>query len=160
MKKGLLLAATLISLSLVGYSQESQETFSFSFIEDKLDDSSVDLATVGGHYLGSDIAIKLELLKGSYTWKEEGTPNSPTSKTVVEKPAIYYSLKKLDKYYKQAIKKGEVTEDEAKDEFIKALDIALFIRYQETAAFETKLRELKEESDIALLFTEKVKLEF
>lgn len=160
MKKGLLLAATLISLTFVGYSQESQETFSFSFIEDKLDDSSVDLATVGGHYLGSDIAIKLELLKGSYTWKEEGTANSPTTKTVVEKPAIYYSLKKLDKYYKKAIKKGEVTEDEAKDEFIKALDIALFIRYQETAAFETKLRELKEESDIALLFTEKVKLEF
>jgi hypothetical protein len=53
-----------------------------------------------------------------------------------------------------------VTEEAARDEFVKALDIALFIRYQETAAFEDKLRELKEESDIALLYTKKVKLEF
>ncbi|MEQ8687792.1 MAG: hypothetical protein RIE86_20975 [Imperialibacter sp.] len=159
MKRGLLLATMFIGMSFSGYSQES-DVFSFNFVEDKLDDSSVNMAAVGSHYMGSDIAVKLELLKDSYTWKEEGTPNSPTTKTVVEKPAIYYSLKKLDKYYKKAIKKGDVTEEAARDEFVKALDIALFIRYQETAAFEDKLRELKEESDIALLYTKKVKLEF
>lgn len=159
MKKGLLLAALVIGLSYTGFAQDG-EVFSFSFLQDKLDDSSVDMATVGNHYLGDRIAKKLELLKSSYTWKEEGTPNSPTTKTVVEKPAIYYSLKKLDKYYKKAIKDGQISESEALDQFAKALDIALFIRYQETKAFEEKLRELKEESDIALLYTKKVKLEF
>lgn len=159
MKKGLLLAAMFIGISVAGYSQDS-DVFSFNFVEDKLDDSGVNMAAVGDHYLGSDIAVKLELLKNSYTWKEEGTPNSPTTKTVVEKPAIYYSLKKLDKYYKKAIKQGALTEEAAKEEFVKALDIALFIRYQETTAFEDKLRDLKEDSEIASLYTKKVKLEF
>jgi hypothetical protein len=83
MKKGLLLAAVFVGLSLAGYSQES-DVFSFNFVEDKLDDSNVNMAAVGGHYLGSDIAVKLELLKDSYTWKEEGTPNSPTTKLLLK----------------------------------------------------------------------------
>ncbi len=159
MKKGLLLIAMFIGISFAGNAQDT-DVFSFNFVEDKLDDSNVNMASVGEHHLGSDIAVKLELLKDTYTWKEEGTPNSPTAKTVVEKPAIYYSLKKLDKYYKKAIKGGDMTTEEAVEGFTKALDIALFIRYQETQAFEDKLRELKEESDIALLYTKKVKLEF
>jgi hypothetical protein len=53
-----------------------------------------------------------------------------------------------------------LTEEAAKEEFVKALDIALFIRYQETTAFEDKLRDLKEDSEIASLYTKKVKLEF
>ncbi len=159
MKKVLLLAAMFFAVSYSGIAQDA-DVFSFNFIEDKIDDSSVDMGSLSDHYLGLDIAKKLQLLKDSYTWKEEGTPNSPTTKTVVEKPAIYYSLKKLDKYYKKAIGKGEISEAAAKDEFVKALDIALFIRFQETDAFESKLRELKEDSDIALLYTKKVKLEF
>jgi len=159
MKKVLLLSAMLFVASYSGIAQDA-DVFSFNFIEDKIDDSSVDMGSLSDHYLGLDIAKKLQLIKDSYTWKEEGTPNSPTMKTVVEKPAIYYSLKKLDKYYKKAISKGEISEADAKDEFVKALDIALFIRYQETEAFESKLRELKEDSDIALLYTKKVKLEF
>lgn len=160
MRKAFLLLGFVIGICFTNAAQEGGEVFSFVFLEDKLDDSSLNGSSIPNHYLGDDIAKKLELIKNTYTWKEEGTPNSPTSKTIVEKPAIYYSLKKLDKYYKKAIKSGSITEEEARDEFTKALDIALFIRYQETAAFESKLRELKEESDIALLYTKKVKLEF
>lgn len=160
MKKVFLLFSLVLRIGFSGYAQESAEIFSFNFLEDRLDDSGISDATVSKHYLGTEIAKKFELIKSTYTWKEEGTPNSPTSKTIVEKPAIYYSLKKLDKYYKKAIKKGSITEEEAKNELTKALDIALFIRYQETDAFESKLRELKEEADIALLYTKKVKLEF
>lgn len=160
MKRVFLLFGLFLGICRVTLAQEQPETFSFNFLEDRLDASGISEATISNHYLGVDIAKKLELLKSTYTWKEEGTPNSPTSKTIVEKPAIYYSVKKLDKYYKKAIKKGEISEEEARNEFTKALDIALFIRYQETAAFESTLRQLKEESDIALLYTKKVKLEF
>ncbi len=160
MKRAFLLLALFIGVGFVSQAQEEAGTFSFNFLEDRLDASGISEASIPGHYLGVDIAKKLELLKSTYTWKEEGTPNSPTSKTIVEKPAIYYSVKKLDKYYKKAIKKGEISEEEARDAFTKALDIALFIRYQETDAFESTLRTLKEESDIALLYTKKVKLEF
>lgn len=159
MKKALLLLALVLGVVCSGISQDS-DVFAFDFVEDKLDDSNLDLALVGDHYLGSEVAKKLALLKDSYTWREEGTANSPYSKTIVEKPAIYYSVKKLDKYYKKEIKKGNLSEDEARDQFIKSLDIALLIRYQQTEAFEDKLRELKEDSDIAQLYTEKVKLNF
>lgn len=154
------IAALFSAGVVVAQDSASDDVFYFDFMEDKLDESSVDMSIVGKHYLGDGIAKKLQLLQESYTWEEAGTPSSPGTKTIVEKPSIYYALKKLSSGYKKKVKKGEMSEEEALDELTKALDIGLFIRYQNTEEFEAKLKELKSPEEIAYLFTKKVQLQY
>ena len=151
----------MFSVSLMGYSQSADEDiFYFDFMADKINDSEIDVAYLKSHPLGLDVAKKLELLRESYTWTEEASATVPRDRTIVEKPAIYYSVQKLNGHYKKAVKKGLMSEAEAKSALISAIDIALVIRYQQTMDLETKLREFKDKEDIAALYSEKVKMQY
>ncbi len=48
-----------------------EEMFHFRAMEDKLDDSAIDLAFIRGHFMGEEVAKKLYLLRERYTWVEE-----------------------------------------------------------------------------------------
>ncbi|MGD1842208.1 MAG: hypothetical protein ACFB0B_15120 [Thermonemataceae bacterium] len=67
-------------------------------------------------------------------------------------------MKKLNKFYKKDIKKGAMSEEEAREKLNKSLDIAVSIRYQDTSEFESELKGVKERAAIESLF-EKVTLE-
>ena len=108
---------------------------------------------VPNHYLGPEIGLKTYLLKGLYTEVEEGNEINPVDKTIVFKPAIYYSMKKLNNYYKKAVKKGIITEQEAIDKMNTYLDICLAIYLQETQQFETELKKYKKTEDIDAVFS-------
>jgi polyhydroxyalkanoate synthesis regulator phasin len=157
MKKMLqfLLVGILITLSV---SVKAQETFSFRYNMEEQSEIQ-DINDLKEHFLGEDIAKKFLLLKESYTYmiEDELTQNRST---IVEKPSIYYSCKKVSKYMKKAIKKGNITEDEARAQLDNILNIALNIRYQETEKVEEILWEIKDPNQLMAFYKDKVKLEF
>jgi hypothetical protein len=163
MKKILLTVLSAFCLAFVTFAQsaDKEDVFYFNYVEGKLDDSEIDENFISSHSFGNEIAKKLELMKQAYTWRTEGTPTNPVAQTVVEKGAIYYAIKnKLNSHYRKAVKKGQMEEEAAKAEFASAIDVALFIRYQQTDEFESKLRDLKDAEDIAMLFVKKVKIQY
>ena len=161
MKRVLLILGLAFGITMAGYSQSADEdVFYFDFMADKIDDSEIDVTYLRAHPFGVDVAKKLELLRESYTWKEEASATVPRDRTIVEKPVIYYAMQKLNGHYKKIVKKGAMDEEEAKMALINAIDIALVIRYQQTAQFETTLRNYKKGEELAPVFAEKVKMQY
>jgi hypothetical protein len=151
MKRVLTLGLVLCALT-VGSRAQEVENFTFYNDLDRVD-TNVDPLMVPNHYLGPEIGLKTYLLKGLYTEVEEGNEINPVDKTIVFKPAIYYSMKKLNNYYKKAVKKGIITEQEAIDKMNTYLDICLAIYLQETQQFETELKKYKKTEDIDAVFS-------
>lgn len=138
----------------------SQEIKKFVF-NDNLRDTvnlKLDYAFAGNHFLGSQIANKFYRMQETYTYIEKGTPTSPSDKTVVQKPVIFYAVKKLNPYYKKAIKKGEISEKEAIKQLGRTLDLAYVIFNQNTTEFEAYLKENKNPEETLKAF-EMIKLE-
>lgn len=134
---------TLATTFILATASAQDVSFTFNYIQEELRDTESDPSMMEEHHLGFEIAKKFQLLKESYTYEEPPTATNPTPRTVVEKPAIYYSVKKIDKHYKRAIRKGEITEDEARKQLNNILNIALNVRFQETEKFEEMLWNLK-----------------
>lgn len=107
---------------------------------------------VKSHFLGDEFATQMQLLKEMYTYEEEDEI-SKTVSTVVEKSSIYNSVRKINKYLKKALKSGDLTEEQAKAQLTKTLQVALNIRYQETSELESELWKTKKPEAIADLFT-------
>lgn len=151
MKRVLTLGLVLCAL-IVGSRAQEVENFTFYNDLDRVD-TNVDPLMIPNHYLGSEIGLKVYLLKNLYTVVEEGNEINPVDKTIVFKPAIYYSMKKLNNYYKKAVKKGIITEQEAKDKMNAHLDVCLSIYLQETSQFEVELKKYKKTEDIDAVFS-------
>lgn len=151
MKNVLTLVFVLVLSSAI-----AQDTFTFNYIDAKLDDSELSPTAVKPHYLGEGISKKIALVENDYTWMEEASATSLSPKTVVEKFPIYSSIKKLNRHYKKAVKKGGISKDEAEMKFVRALDIALCIRFQDTRALEAELNKIKDINELENLFTSKV----
>ncbi|MEM9324485.1 MAG: hypothetical protein AAGA85_02470 [Bacteroidota bacterium] len=137
----------------------AQETFSFDYLEEKLDDSEVNPVDIRKNYFGDDVARKMQHLADEYTWLQEPTPTNPVPQRITEKYWVYNSIKKLQAYYKKAVKRGVVSKDAAVDELIRAADIGLCIRYQNTMELEEYLQTLKKDSDLASLYANNIYLD-
>ena len=101
MKRILLTATTVLAVFLVS---AQSDVFTFKPVPRNLDDSQVDLSQVKDHFLGQEIAVKLEILKNSYTWIQPGDAVKPTPSQIIEKPNIYLNIKKIEKFYKSSSK--------------------------------------------------------
>jgi len=137
----------------------AQETFRFDYMEDKLDESELSPLDVKKNYFGDQVARKMALLSDAYTWVQEPTPTSPVPQRVTEKYWVFNSVKKVVSYYKKASKKKIVTEEVALSEVVKALDIGLCIRYQDTQRFEEYLQTLRSDEQLANLFANDIFLD-
>lgn len=140
--------------------QSGDDTFYFRAKQDKIDASNLNMSFVGSHFMGDEIAKKLYLLKETYTWKEEASPLVTTPTTHIEKPDIYYTVKKLEKYYKKGIRKGWIEEKDAVAQYSRVLDIALFIYDQQTQDLENLLDNIKDEDQVLSVFTDKIELSY
>ena len=76
----------------------------FEFIKKQLHE--IDLSLVRSHKLGEDVALYLHLLEQEYTYITEAAPGSFSGRLVVQKPAIYNSIYRIDKYCRKLMKKG------------------------------------------------------
>ena len=139
-----LLFGTITSISAQKYEFEYQEK-----------EQAEPDGTVTRHFLGDQIATKMFLLRKSYTYSVRDEI-SRVDKTEIEKPSIYYSVNKVNKYVKKSIKKGQMTEGQAKETLTKVLDVAINIRYQETEELEKELWSTKDPVAIASIFNESI----
>jgi hypothetical protein len=132
-----LLIAIIMAL---GLHVSAQDSFTFKNKSVKIE---ADYGMASTHYLGPEIANKMYLFKQTYTYVEAGTPMSPGDKVIVQKPTIFYAVRKLDKHYKKLMKKGTITESEAREKMGRILDISYIIFDQDTGEFETYLKKMK-----------------
>ena len=133
------------------YAQESP-SFEFEEKSDMLDVSEVDPVDIRKHILGDEIAKKMVLFSDVYTTVEPASPTSPVEKTVIRKPNIYNSVKKLSKYYSKLVKKSQIDSVDAFEKFSHCIDVAISIAYQNTTMFESELKKTKGPEDIYKLF--------
>jgi hypothetical protein len=117
---------------------------------------TIDVDEVESHYLGQQIAEKMYLLKDAYTSVQQATPTSPSEKTIVEKPTIYYAVNKLNRKYKREIRKGHIEEHQVKENLSGVIIKALSLLHAETEAFEAELKKAKSPAEIMLVFNKVV----
>jgi len=154
MKRVLLSAVIFLGMvSAVSAQAGAEDTFYFDNDLANIKELNIDPDFISKHYLGEDIAVKMHLLKETYTYIERGDDLNPLDKTIVNKPTIFYSMKKLNNYYKKKLKKGGLSQEEAKDKLDHYLDICLAIYLQSTDSFEEALRSSKGQDEIDGVFS-------
>ncbi len=152
MKRVILLLFVVLTGSSLLRAQDGEKFYFYNDV-DKALEVNIETYKVPSHYLGEDIALKMYLVEQTYTIVEEATSVNPVEKTIVNKPSIFYSIKRLNKYYKRAIRKGEMTEEEVKTRLNNYLDICLSIYRQDTNLFEEALKNSKEKDEIVAVFS-------
>lgn len=131
---------------------DNNKTFEFYKQLDNANEVNVVESFIPNNFLGDEIARKYYILQELYTYEEEGSPTSPGTKTIVEKPNIYYAIKKLNRHYKKMVKKDKLSLEEAVEDFGHFLNIGISIVYQPTKKFEEYLDNLKKPEELISAF--------
>jgi viroplasmin and RNaseH domain-containing protein len=121
---------------------------------------SITAEMAGDHIFGETIAKKIYLLESKYTSEVEIVPGNPQTRTVIRKPLIYETVKRIEKLLKKEVKKGTLTSDSATTSLNKVLDVALNILASDTENFESAIEALDNTESKLLLFTNQVKLNY
>jgi len=112
----------------------------------------------GEHAFGDVIAKKVYLLDQKYKSEVALIPGNPQTKTVIQKPVLYDAVKRIEKYLKKSVKKGEISLDSATYLYNKVLDVALSIKNANTTNFEDAVSSAENEAAKIELFTKRVNL--
>ncbi|MEO9804304.1 MAG: hypothetical protein ABJF04_13690 [Reichenbachiella sp.] len=140
----------------VTVSVQAQE-FVFDYNEMEMEETESNLAS-SQHPFGTEFTEMMQLLREFYTSEERNTI-SQTTTPIVEKPSIYYSVKKTNKHLVKAVKKGHMDVEDAKKELGDILVKALNIRYQNTEALEEKLGKIKDTEMLLAFYGKDIKLD-
>lgn len=132
--------------------------FRASTIDYDLNSISKDM--IGEHFLGDQIARKLYLLDSKYTYQVEIVPGNPQTKTVIRKPVIYDAVRKIERYFRKSVKKGDVSIETATQEFNQVLDVTFNVLTADTDSFEKAIIKTNDANSVTNLFTKQVKLIF
>jgi rRNA maturation protein Nop10 len=119
--------------------------------------STSEVVASSSHYLGNEIARKYAVFNDLYTYTISAEVLNTGKQTVISKPAIYNSVKKLNRYYRKMIRKNEISEEEARTRYNHVLDVAISVFTQSTEALENELRQARKHDEIAEVF-QRVKL--
>lgn len=114
----------------------------------------------GSHPFGEIIAKKCYLLDEKYTSQVALTPGNPASKTVIKKPVIYESVKRIERDLKKSVRKGEISLNTATNDLNAVLDVALNIITVDTGLFENAIKSAGDTNSIIELFTKRVILNY
>lgn len=121
---------------------------------------NVDPQLIGSHFLGDEIARKMYLLDKTYTFETKTAPGNPATTTSIRKPVIYNSVKKVESYLKKCVRKREISQEVAAQQFNKVVDVALDVFFQNTDALENQIKSTDRASDLLDLYTQRVRLNF
>ena len=135
-------------------------SFEFRASDNNNDLKAISSEMIGEHFLGKLVAEKLYLLNSKYTYEVPIVPGNPQTRTMIRKPVIYDAVKKIERYLKKSVKKGELTTEIASAEFNKVLDVAFNVLTAETASFEKAIGETTDANSLTNLFTKQVNLVF
>lgn len=105
------------------------------------------------HLLGDEIAGKWTLVNEMYLRKGEISVGFSTSYVETVKPSVFNAVCKVNNYYKKAVNKGLIQQEEAQKQFSRILDCAVAIFHcDETEKFESALLKIREPEQIIQLF--------
>lgn len=141
---------SLLSYALLPAQEKVQFTFR-SHLNDEEYKKPYD-QSMGSSILGTEVARKMYIVRNTFTYVEEPTPTSPTPKTIIRKPRIYNSVKKLVSYYEKMAKKGLMPVEQAAANAILVLDKAYSAFYGNSDNFEQFLKSAKKPEQIEEAF--------
>jgi hypothetical protein len=146
-----ILSVALFLCAIGSVMAQSNEFLFANNLKDTLN-LKIDYSISGNHVLGSNVARKMLLLQETYTFVERGTLTAPGDKTIVKKADIYYAVKKLNVYYKKAVKVGTIDSKEAAVKLTAVIDKSYSMFYEDTKKFEEYIRTQKKPEDIQKAF--------
>jgi len=139
-------------------STTSLPVFEFRIYSSAQDFSSVPKDMIEEHVFGELVSQKLYLLDSKYTYEVPIVPGNPQTRTMVRKPVIYDAVRKIERYLKKSVKKGEVSIETASNEFNIVLDVANNVFTAETKSFERAISETDNTDSLINLLTKRVNL--
>ena len=125
-------------------------SFKFMAMSPETFTKNVSTDMVGNHVFGDDIAKMQYSFIQYYCTKEPVSPGNFATKTIIKKPEIFHSVKKIEGFLKSQYKKGEISLAIAHDEYNKVLDVALNVVDENTDTFENRLNAAKGKADVLL----------
>ncbi|MDR2773347.1 MAG: hypothetical protein LBC19_01160 [Tannerella sp.] len=129
----------------------------FSAVSDSFDDAV--LLNAEKNEFGQRVACLKMLVNKYYICKEEVVPGDPTMRTLIRKPDIYNSVRRVEKHLKKEVKKGNLTWQQAADELTFVLEVAVAaIDEKDTDSFEASLGESKNSANAQIKVFKQVKL--
>ena len=133
-------------------SPKSTARFHFEFyfaIEEEYDELSV----YDTHFLGDEEAKKAHAVNSLYIKKTDIAVGFGTTHTELLKPDILKAVNKLERFFKKALRKESVTQEQAARKMSYFLDIAIVAFYKnDTEEFEEAIRNQKHTEDLIQLF--------
>lgn len=114
--------------------------------------STSEVTTTSSHFLGDLTGRKYAVVNDLYTYTVSSDVLNTGKQTMIDKPAIYNSVKKMNRYYRKLLKKNELSEDEVRERFNHVLDVAISVYTQSTEALENALRQVRKQDEIAEVF--------
>lgn len=128
-----------------------------SSVPSTFDDNTIQRAEA--HEFGSKVACLKVLMDKYYVTQEEVVPGDPMKRTMIKKPNIYNTARKIEKHLKKEVKKGDISLEKATTEFIHVLEVSLAIVDEtETGTFEKTLDENKKNIENQINIFKEVKI--
>jgi len=155
MRKFFLLTA-LLFFGVAAFAQ-TEEEYEFLDLSEEIEEVEVPRYEKK-HYLGEKFTKMFFALKEQYVYTPEKTSINMDPSPTTEKPAIYNSVKRMDKYYRRLLKKGKISKEEVIKKLSTIVAVGYSIRYEETQTLEDMLWKMKDPTKLEALFTEKIVL--
>lgn len=155
MRKFFLLAAMLVFGAALF--AQTEEEFEYPDRSDEIEEVEVPRFEKK-HYLGAQFTKLFFALKEQYVYTPEKTAINMDPSPTTEKPAIYNSVKKLDRHYKKMLKKGKMSKEDVMKKLQTIVSVGYSLRYADTENLEKMLWSIKDVNQLEALFTEKIVL--
>ncbi|MDR0938018.1 MAG: hypothetical protein LBN29_01505 [Mediterranea sp.] len=113
----------------------------------------------GTHVFGQTVACLKVMLDQYYVSKEEIVPGDPMTRTVIKKPTLYNTIRKIEKYLKREVDRGALSASDAAAAYIHVLGVAITaVGEDELDSFEESLGKAKKDVATQLALFGQVKL--
>ena len=135
---------------------ESKEASGTEFVFDIYGDIPVaKVVFESDHFLGEGIAKKWDTFVHNYTHEYDMSVGFSDTSVEIVKPAVYKAVNKVNKYYKKALKKEEVSREVATFNMGHILDCANVMCFDDNSkSFEEALKSADEPEEIIALFNQ------
>lgn len=115
----------------------------------------------GSHEFGSYVACLKKMVEKSYVTKEDVIPGDPMMRTIVNKPQIYYLVRKIEKHFKKEVEKNEISLTDASSQYAYVLKVALALLSESaetTSPFEAHVKNSRKDIETQIDLFQQVKL--
>jgi hypothetical protein len=132
--------------------------YSVTTQSDRLKEITPDLA--GSCFFGDEVAKQEYLFESTYTYKVPVSPGNPALKTIVQKPILYSSVRKIEKQIRKDLRGKKIDIKTATVKYSRVLEIAICIFNQDTEKLEQRIKDTSNNNQLLELFTEEIRLKY